>query len=1211
MKKHRKKLAGLLAGLIIIIPMVKVGAISVKSIKLKDIVEEVVKDKGLEDKEIDKDEDKDKELSYKLDKEYLDAALKSIEWYRFILDSDKDKNVVTNLKTKLIENGFPKVDVRLVKAETTIGDIDYINKDGDITYHYEDPETSANLNKMIQVKVEFELLKANEKRDYSKNINIGWDKPRVRKMLEEKIFTMINEDLLRGENKDLANIEKDLLLPSKLTKYASIEWESSNRLALDIKDQGYGRVDGKFVELPFLGKIKREAKDQKLQLTAHVKFNHGSDPNVTIHDKVINITINGFDLPATRAEMQKELDSKYTLDKLRDSVTRRSVDANNIVNDIALPTPGSTGVDKYFDYKFTARTDNENIKIKGYRVSIIRPLPGQEPYEAKIVVNMEHRKNKVAVEKDFKIKVMPLTDEEINRELDLMDKARENYFEGIRGENTCTDKIDKNLRTFKEIYMEDGEVRFTYDIKDERNQGIFPDELESKDYQEEWRLFRTSNKRIIQHENLLVKQPKYNSKVKIDSVLSSKVYGKYAKIYPEDERFKKLYKQAVSVDVVVVGSEGIDNPEELKKELDIDYSIIYFDKSGRWNFNKEVESIKLKANEFGEASPYDLILASGLSYEGSNNFLGSIDNIKGPEPDPAKNIAGGGWMYSVNDIRPDKLIGDYVLKDGDRVLFYCTYDYKRDKMPIWTELKKSEDLYEIKILNKESKVKVGENLDLRGEVRKNGELLDENIIWSIESGEANIEDASLVAHKTGKLIVGARLEGNENVQAKFEIDIVVNDRLDIKAIVQQLREHYKNKAEFSFREALAYNYTSDNLKDDYGKIGEKIKLRENDSVSNVAGNILSLIAAGEDPYKYRGINYVEILQKAQKENGKFIISSKDNYPSVQAFGIIGLDMARAKYSEKAIDGLLSYQDASGSFADIDSDGMVLSALGNHLSREDVKKSVDKSLKYLRSNWYGENQWSLSAIIQGLIAVGEDVESERWTKNNSTIVDELLKYYSEAERFENSSADEQGFLALGDISKKKSVFREIRINDNQIDRIEVSPIGRKLYRNDSLYLDIRPKNKLGKLVSKADLKITCEDKGLVIDQEGKLSFKNPGRYMILIEDKNSTVKSEFEITVLDNLIEYKIENPQGEILSNNIYEFKADIENKSGDSRKIKFIVCIYEKETNKLLNYSIIEKTLEKDSKIDLSSGIKTDQKGDFYIKSFVWDENEIEVFAN
>ncbi len=92
----------------------------------------------------------------------------------------------------------------------------------------------------------------------------------------------------------------------------------------------------------------------------------------------------------------------------------------------------------------------------------------------------------------------------------------------------------------------------------------------------------------------------------------------------------------------------------------------------------------------------------------------------------------------------------------------------------------------------------------------------------------------------------------------------------------------------------------------------------------------------------------------------------------------------------------------------------------------------------------ENPYSASAVLQGLIAVGENPQSEKWTKSGKTIVDSLMNFYKDG-YFEYTSEwggtdidmpTEQAFIALADVYRGKSMFNEIKLNTSEIARITI-------------------------------------------------------------------------------------------------------------------------------------------------------------------------------
>ena len=81
------------------------------------------------------------------------------------------------------------------------------------------------------------------------------------------------------------------------------------------------------------------------------------------------------------------------------------------------------------------------------------------------------------------------------------------------------------------------------------------------------------------------------------------------------------------------------------------------------------------------------------------------------------------------------------------------------------------------------------------------------------------------------------------------LEEVYGNKEKIENAVDALRNYYLNSDnDFTFRVAMGYHFTSDNLEKDLPIIGQRYKESENpDSASACAGNIMGLIAAGKDP----------------------------------------------------------------------------------------------------------------------------------------------------------------------------------------------------------------------------------------------------------------------------------------------------------------------------------------------------------------------------
>ena len=92
-----------------------------------------------------------------------------------------------------------------------------------------------------------------------------------------------------------------------------------------------------------------------------------------------------------------------------------------------------------------------------------------------------------------------------------------------------------------------------------------------------WRTFRSSRETIIASETLqLVKQPEYNTKVTIDSVLTYNEYGKYWEKFSGVEgyeQFEQFYKRPVSANIVVKGEKDMWDPAD-DKEITVTVDVL-------------------------------------------------------------------------------------------------------------------------------------------------------------------------------------------------------------------------------------------------------------------------------------------------------------------------------------------------------------------------------------------------------------------------------------------------------------------------------------------------------------------------------------------------------------------------------------------------------------------------------------------------------------
>lgn len=269
--------------------------------------------------------------------------------------------------------------------------------------------------------------------------------------------------------------------------------------------------------------------------------------------------------------------------------------------------------------------------------------------------------------------------------------------------------------------------------------------------------------------------------------------------------------------------------------------------------------------------------------------------------------------------------------------------------------------------------------------------------------------------------------------------VIADKKLEVKNTIQLNKNYYSNAQNLKFRTVLSLYHVSDNEASDMANIVSKYKVSQQEKAASYTANIFALTALGKDPKNYNGTNYVQKLLDAQKQNGMFVVEDGDDmWPTTQAYCILALDMAGGRYNLEAAVKSLVGMSKNGHYDDIDTTAMVITALANHKDIAGVNDLIQSSLKYINDNqlstggfeaWGAENPYTISAVIQALVANNIDVFSSQWTKNGSTMVDALFTYrvdnhfkYSASWGTDEAMVTEQAFAALADVYRGKSVYQ---------------------------------------------------------------------------------------------------------------------------------------------------------------------------------------------
>ena len=608
----------------------------------------------------------------------------------------RDTNVNTMLSAKLDDSSIA---VSVSKVEEVYGGAG-VAADGTITYFFVDPNTTPLVHNG-SYNITFALSKAGATETLQVPVVIGWDVQRVRDAISAEITSQLTTEGLCAAGEDPNQLTQDLTLPKVIDgkRWALISWTSSDPTAIAVSDKNQQTPDTLFD--PYVGVVKTPAQDKAVTLTATVtfQFTDTQEQAITV-SKVFYVTVKGQET-TVREDLQAKLDAGFSAyGGLRDAVTGLPLTQRDgkylAANDIHFPTTRDFGVDgKYTPVTITS-SDADTIVPpdvnNAARAAVYRPLPGEAAKDVTVTVTLTDADSGVAASRDFVIEVQPLTQAEIDAELALMAQVKAHYFDGIRNANTDEKNILTDLHPFQEAYLDaDGQLVWVYDNADLTGSGIVPVAMDGWSESEQWRLFRSSNSRVISHENLLVTRPAEDKTVTIRSELSSETLGKYAARYPDNADFQALSHQAVSAKVTVVGTTPVDptpvdptpidptpvdptpvdpNPETITVTFQLHTD------TEAWILPTVVRDLPEGTTAFDVFK--QVLAANGYTYDAKGSYVQAVTAPDGTKVAELSKGQYSGWMYRVNGEFPDTYMGAYELEDGDGIEVFFTADYTKE-----------------------------------------------------------------------------------------------------------------------------------------------------------------------------------------------------------------------------------------------------------------------------------------------------------------------------------------------------------------------------------------------------------------------------------------------------------------------------------------------------------------------------------------------------
>lgn len=639
----------------------------------------------------------------------LNAAITALAG-RYFPVCGTDTNVLEMLKKVLTDKGCDANITLSMKEAVSMNDAG-IGADGQIQYKY-NAEAPLYMGNTAYIWPAIVLtLDGVSRVTTSSQFQIGLDSVKLEKDLTA-IMDRIEIPSVVEKPEDLTQLFQ--YAPKAGVDPATIDYNSNAQLitwatltwGTDEKDGarsiGIGEVGSGYTPYPVTVTLPQTEKTVKLTGTIAV-----NGVGTICASKEFTVTVKAAQ--AAPVDYTKLLNAALTAQNaLRDASTGETVSKDAVAGDVFVPNApfirdnlSNLGAEyQNFDNSKTPirffSGDPSVITINGARATVYRPLPGDPAKKVTLTAQIRLRPEgapaadfdqfTLLAKQSIELTVLPMEQSEIDAAAAFMKKVctSDVYWAGIKGANTDKNDVTVKLQPFKEIVPDGDGYRFVYPADNNTYQYVEVDDLyDTSDINQTgipYRTFRSSNNAVITHENLLVTKPEYDSKIKIDSLLTHSVYGKYYEKFKDDPAyadFAKFYKQPVSVTVTVKGEKGAPAPATpVKVTVSIDGSL-----ATQHSFVNTTSASYGTMSDAGKTA-WDAVSTvltdNQYTYVGDASYLSSVtdaNNVTLSGGDP-KYGAWSGWMYTVNGKEPvgdngyGLTLGQYNLKDGDVILFH-------------------------------------------------------------------------------------------------------------------------------------------------------------------------------------------------------------------------------------------------------------------------------------------------------------------------------------------------------------------------------------------------------------------------------------------------------------------------------------------------------------------------------------------------------------
>ena len=640
----------------------------------------------------------------------LEAAEKAIGG-TYNVTYGKDTNALTMLRAKLEAAGITDVTVSMKEASYSSYNHVGITADGTIQYKWNENGSTTAASGTVRPTL---VLTCNT---YTKEstgclFSIPLDEEKAMEALRTVAARIRVPETVESAS-DLTSLPKyplkagvdeskvDYSSGTDLELWTTATWTSSNTGVISFKEVSYPYF------APYTVTVAQPKKDTSVTLTLKLVYNGRDDLTL---NKVYTVVVKGDNTPPAM-DYQALLETAVREIGLKDPRDDSKLDTANVVSDIQLPTTKQLSVisardyQQEFDGKYTPimlYTSDADVVVSAgpnmanvARMLTYRPLPGQEAKTVTITMKILSRPSgegtdyasmPVLASKDITLTVQPLTQEELDTAAAFMKLVctEDVYWEGIRKTNADRDHVTGDMRSFIEIVPATTGYKFIRNMDSYNAVGVKADEIPGWYETQQYRCFRSSNSAVVAHETLRVTQPKYNTHITVDSLLTYTQYAKYYEKFQGNadyEQFAQFYKQPISTTVTVIGTEGIEDPnlQPLTVTVNVEGSTFKEDFT-------DLEGATYTCSTGDHRTAADAVMAAltknQYTYTGSSTYLSGITDPNSVSLTGGDSAFGSwsGWMFTVNGEMPIErydngqpiyaTLGTYQLKDGDVVRMY-------------------------------------------------------------------------------------------------------------------------------------------------------------------------------------------------------------------------------------------------------------------------------------------------------------------------------------------------------------------------------------------------------------------------------------------------------------------------------------------------------------------------------------------------------------